>query len=330
MFLDRTCLYTGSSSDQDPHLLQHLVYDDSQCFGDERWTIWRVGNRHRIRSYLTVFPNPHLDCHADMYSLKQVESFFEPHQDELIRLYYAHVHPSYPILECIETFQVRRAEKNVPASLLTIVYYHGAQFWRFSELASSHPCPLQQELRPWIFSCLMLEVRTPNLAVVQAILLLMQTAPRQIRAPNHPGFWPLTNMLVGVAQDIGLHVDSSDWNIVAAERKMRRILWWAVYTHDKWMAHSLGRPSHITLHNYNVKPLMLVDFADQDGKLSVEAVSSANSFMSLCNLSTILAEVLDTFHSIRFQSNKHAPEEISSKARPLDGKAHTVERKPYI
>lgn len=135
MFVDRTCLYSGSSSDQDPTLLRHLIYDETECFGDELWTIWRIGKQQGVPSYLTVFPNPHLDCHAGMYAVDQVESAFAPHRDELIRLYYTYIHPSYPILEPEKVFQTRRAEGNLPGPLLAVVYIHGVQFWQHSPKA---------------------------------------------------------------------------------------------------------------------------------------------------------------------------------------------------
>lgn len=276
-----------------------------------------MGSQQEAPSYLTLFPNPHLDCHAEMYSLERVESLFPSHRDELLHLYYTHVHPSYPVLEPRKIFEGRVAERRVPSSLLAVVYNHGAQFWQCSPLAKTNSCPLQQEIRPWIFSCLSFEARTPNLAIVQATLLFMQMMPRQIRAPNHPGFWPMTNMLVGISQDIGLHVDPSNWSIVPSERKIRRILWWAVYTHDKWLSHMLGRPSHITAHNWNVKPLTLADFSDEDGRLPFESVSSAQSFMALCSLSTILADVSDSFYSIRCGLNWLSPDEVLNKAQAV-------------
>ncbi|KAI1860926.1 uncharacterized protein JN550_011081 [Neoarthrinium moseri] len=317
MFTNKTCLYSGASSDQDPHLLRHLVYDETECFGDDSWTVWRIGKDHGVSSYLTVFPNSHLDCSTNVYSLTEIESMVAPYQDELIRLYYAYVHPSYPILESQESIQSRLKEKQIPGSLIALVYKHGAHFWRHSPLAGSVPCPLPQEIRPWVFSRLSLEIRTPNLATVQALLLFMQLIPGRIRAPNHPGFWPLTNVLVGVAQEIGLHVDPKGWGIALSERKLRRILWWAVLSHDKWMAHSLGRPSHIASNSWNVAHLTLSDFADDSGRLPVESLSSVSAFIAFCDLGSILAAVLDAFYSIRVEYDARSPVQALERAQPL-------------
>ncbi|CAK7219971.1 hypothetical protein SBRCBS47491_004031 [Sporothrix bragantina] len=268
MLPDRTCLYSGASSDQDPHLLRHLTYDETGCFGGAGHVPSSSSPRSTRPgrpSYLTVFPNPHLDCLADMYSQEQVEALFAPHQDELVRLYYEHVHPSYPILEPMDDILLLRQAKRIPSSLLAIIYKHGAQFWHLSPRAA--------------------EASLAHCSAKFATLLIMQMLPRQIRASNHPGFWPMTNMLVGMAQDIGLHVDPAQWHqLTSSERKMRRVLWWAVLTHDKWMAHSLGRPSHISAAGHggwDVAPLTLEDFSDDAGWLPVSAVSSASSFVAL-------------------------------------------------
>jgi hypothetical protein len=106
-------------------------------------------------------------------------------------------------------------------------------------------------------------------------------------------------MCIGMAQDIGLHVEPSTWNITHEERRTRRILWWAVFIHDKMMCHSLGRPSHINWNDWNVEPLQLGDFADEDGRMEVESIASSNSFIALANLSMILSDLIEDFYGVR-------------------------------
>ncbi|KAL2812732.1 fungal-specific transcription factor domain-containing protein [Aspergillus granulosus] len=311
-------LYSGSSSDQDPHLLRHLVYDRSSRFGNTRWAVWRMGTGTTLSAptYFTIYPNDHLDVHTSMYSTERINAL-APHQDELIRLYYTYVHRSYPVLDPQEIFVAKRAAGYLPASLLAIVYLHGSHFWHESPLSETNPRPALEKLDGYILTCLAHESHTPNIAVVQAILLFLHTRPRWVRAPNHPGTWALSCMLVGVAQDIGLNLEPSSWTLSAAERKLRRILWWAIFVHDKSIAHWLGRPSHITSQNWNVSPLTLDDFADAEGKLSVETVAWANAFRALCTLSMILSDVLDTFYTIRSNFDRIPVHEAITKAQPL-------------
>ncbi len=47
--------------------------------------------------------------------------------------------------------------------------------------------------------------------------------------------------MLGLAQDIGLHLEPSEWNIDPQEIKTRRILWWSLYIHEKWLGHDATR-----------------------------------------------------------------------------------------
>ncbi len=49
-----TCLLSGLSGDQSPHLLRHLAFDGSGLFGTRHWMVWRVDPRSRGAAYLTV------------------------------------------------------------------------------------------------------------------------------------------------------------------------------------------------------------------------------------------------------------------------------------
>lgn len=248
-----------------------------------------------------LYSNQLLDCSADMYNYDNIDRVFSPHQDELINVYYAYVHPSYPILERQDVFRTRRNQKQIPCSLLAVVYSLACQFWDKSPALRHLICPNATRLRPYIYSILTVEIRAPNLNVLQAMLLYLQLPPLIIRESNHPGHWAMTTLTVAIAQDIGLHVDPDKWKISLQERKLRRILWWSVYVHDKWMAHWLGRPSHIRKGDWAVEPLTLNDFANTEGMLSVDEVVQGKTFMTLCELSEILSEVLDSLYSL--QSN---------------------------
>jgi hypothetical protein len=317
---DRTCLYSGASSEQGPFLLRRLVYDQLNCFGDDRQLFWKV-EAHQESTYFTVYPNHHLDCHAGMYEQEHIEAAFAPFQDELIDLYFTYVHPSFPVL-CRSLFENKRVKGCLPASLLALVYLHGSQFWHVSSQRDL-PSPDRPDLHPYIFSCLNFEARTPNLAVIQAVLLYTQLPARLNRAPNNPGIWTMTSMLTGMAQDIGLHIDPSGWRIVPEERKLRRLLWWAVFIHEKNMAHWLGRPSHIKWNDWHVDPLDLEDFEDGDGRLDDECVSWANAFIAMASLSLILSDLLEGLYSVRSNFQIMSGETAARKGRVILDKLHS-------
>lgn len=300
-------------------ILDSLVnfWEESDCLGDSQLVVWNVGSRPTGGSYLTVLPNSRLDCHGhpNMYAVDEIESLFQPYQDELIRLYYQFVHPSYPILGCRESFEARRKAGHVPGCLLAVVYLHGTAFWKASPLACQLTGPPEApDVRSYIFSSLTSECRTPNLAVVQAALLFMQLLALD-KEPSFTGIWGLVTMVVGMAQDIGLHVDPGDWNVTPEERGMRRVVWWAVFVHDTWMAHWLGRPPHIMNSNWSVSLLVREDFSSSPGSPTAEIASGECSFIALCNLSVLLSEVLEAFYSIRSSFHDMPTSEALSRGR---------------
>ena len=230
-----------------------------------------------------------------MYSNNKIEQLLGHDAPRLIELYYTYVYPSYPVMESMEELLQRWRNGHVRASLMSCIYLLAMDFWSKSPSLAHHTAPDLSEFWSDIFVALSIETRTPNLDTVKGLLLFMQLRSHRVKEPNRPGQWALSCLLGGVAQDIGLHVDPSDWQIPLAERKSRRILWWAVFAHDKWTAHFLGRPSHLGSAICNVKPLTLDDFTDGSSMIHLDKVASGRVLITFIELSLILEEVLENF-----------------------------------
>ncbi|OAA57396.1 Transcription factor [Niveomyces insectorum RCEF 264] len=317
----RTVLYTGNSSDQDVYLLRHLPFDDTNSFGHSNWRVWKIFADEAAPAYFTSYPNTLLDVCTDIYNLDEVNAMVGPYHSHLLDLYYAYAHPSMPVLEERPCFEACISARSIPASLLAAVYNLGVSFWHLSPLLSGlHPIP-REPLYHFVFHHITLEARTPSLRTVQAMLLHMQCPPFLVREPNHPGFWALTGQLVAIAQDMGLHVDPTAWTTISpAERKTRRVLWWAVYMHDKWLAHWLGRPSHIDDRHFSVAPLTVDDFVSGAHPLPAYLSHSIAAFVTLSNLTTVLSSVLDSFYTISQNPCSMTPEEALSRASQCQAK----------
>ncbi|OQU99844.1 Fungal specific transcription factor domain-containing protein isoform 2 [Cladophialophora immunda] len=305
----RTVLYAGFSSDQDVNLLRHLPFDETQSFGTDNWRVWKAFPHETAPAYFTSYPDFLLDCRGGIYDLESVGRMVRPHQASLMDLYYSYVHPQYPILESRETLERAIKARSVPSSLLAGMYVAATSFL---DCPPEFSVPLE-DMYTFIFRSVTFEGRTPSLRTIQAILLYMQLPPLRVREPNHPGFWALTSQAVALAQDIGLHVDPGNWNISPSERKIRRVLWWATYMQDKWLAHWLGMPSHIKNDQFNVEPLNMDDFSEQ---LQIEpALSpSVEGFVELTYLTTILSNVLDSLYTVRRGPGAMTPAEVLSHA----------------
>lgn len=239
-----------------------------------------------------IFPESNLDPHCDMYHNAKIEQLLGPFVPGLIDLYYTYVHPSYPILEPKEEFLGRVENHEVRSSLLSCVCHLAVQFWPKSTGLRQHPIPNHLDFWNDIFAALTVETRAPNLDTVKGLLLYMQLPSRFVKEPNRPGQWPLSCLLAGVAQDLGLQIDPSNWRIPLAERKARRVLWWAVHAHITWTAHFLGRPPQLSSVSCDVKPLVVDDFTDESLMIHLGHLASARVFIAFSQISCILEEVL--------------------------------------
>ncbi|CAK7235268.1 Fungal specific transcription factor [Sporothrix eucalyptigena] len=230
-----------------------------------------------------------------MYSNSKIKRLLGAFIPDLLDLYYAFVHPSYPILEPQEELLQRWRAGKVRTSLMSCICLLATEFWSQSASLSGRPLPLCAELWNDIFVALTIETRTPNFDTVKGLLLYMQLPSHFVKEPNRPGQWALSSLLVGVVQDIGLHVDPSEWRITPAERKARRILWWAVYAHDKWTAHFLGRHPHLCGAYGDVRPLTVNDFSDDAGRIHTGSLAAVRVFAAFAELSGILEDVLAAY-----------------------------------
>jgi NCS1 family nucleobase:cation symporter-1 len=109
------------------------------------------------------------------------------------------------------------------------------------------------------------ELEAPNLSKLQASILLMHMVPPDVDSVETPYTWIMAAQVTACAQMIGLHQDSTKWNIAPWEKKLRRKLWWASYLTDCWSSVCHGNPPHIGSDSFNTLPLDLDDLrADED------------------------------------------------------------------
>ncbi|KAL4808235.1 fungal-specific transcription factor domain-containing protein [Aspergillus unguis] len=295
-------LYVGNSSDQDVYLLRHLPFDDRNRFGHANWRVCKALAHEITPAYFTSYPNELLDAAPGIYNVERVDKVVEPYQSQLLDLYYIRLEAAI-------------SAGSVPASLLGAIYCSALPYWDYSPSLVGKTAFDDEWLREDVFQSVLQEAKTPSLYTIQAMLLYMQLPPQHVREPNHPGFWPLTNQLVGLAQETGLHIDPANWDIASSERHHRRVLWWAVYMHDKWLAHWLGRPSHIDDRQFSTAPLTMEDFTNMSSHpLDIQYWESVSLFVKLSRLTTVLSTVLDQFYTVNRSSSVMTPEEALSRA----------------
>ncbi|CAK1364183.1 unnamed protein product [Cercospora beticola] len=316
----RHCKYLGQTTPLDASLI------GLGTFNDKNETQSRLGTLRQVTS--TEYFSTHDDASVaipddEARALKEIEQVVGSHGPALIDIYFRNVHPSYPIIQK-QAFldRHRHGDRHFNPPLLAAMYLMALVWWEHDPALASHPKPDVTRLEYIAMASLTIAMQRPKISAVQAGLLLLQRAKAST--------WTLTVQLVALGQDIGLHLDCSDWSIPRWERLLRKRLAWALYMQDKWSAVIYGRPSHINASDWNVPQPTEDDFdesIDSANNTSSEEVDSYSTkgrmvFMQMISLTAIMAEVCETFYSetakAQFaQAGRFATQLVLNRAKPV-------------
>ncbi|KAK9355320.1 fungal-specific transcription factor domain-containing protein [Lipomyces doorenjongii] len=382
--------YIGTSAEHDPVLMDHYGFDSR-----DRASLPAVGpdfqTKRQIRRvqndsisgpppngqvsfvvfesedlFRTGFPNPSGrddTIGGNLVEVRKIQDIIGKFGRQLVGLYFRIVHPSLPILhkeEFLEKYY--RNPSELSPSLLAGLYVFAINWWTYDPDLVPFPRPPQSSLEALAQINLYREIDRPTLSTVQAGILLLQhqTFRNQVTRPSHS--WAMLSEVVAVAQEVGLHMDPTNWAIPEWERGVRKRLAWGLFIQDKWMALTFGRPSHIHKINWTVTDLEDENFPDDDDLLlasggnahggngddedglggddTIIAHSSDNNgsvnretgkimFMQLVNLTQILSDIMDEFHSARSMSDLFAADTPAMSAAPANGGDIKAENDEY-
>ena len=232
----------------------------------------------------------------ELSDLDAIEEIVAPHGSALINLYFRIVHPSFPIIhKKVYLEKYGRTHREFSPPLLAAVYIIALNWWSYSSDLAQLPKPNVSDLENLAFRSLSHVIHRPKLSTVQAGLLLFQR-------PMDDYSWALTAQLVAIGQDLGLHLDCSQWNIPQWERGLRKRLAWALFMQDTWASLIYGRPPHVSRSNWAVKHVNSADFpesaADEDEEDgSTEVEKGRILFIQMIALTEVTKEVLECMYS---------------------------------
>ncbi|KAF3395865.1 hypothetical protein F1880_006618 [Penicillium rolfsii] len=258
---DLTAQLCGLTGDMDPYVLQHYQYNAKSEFAFSKLTV------------------------------RQVQKFELPVQFLLSRpVFFQFIQPQFPILS--ESTPTTPAL--TPTHLLAAIYCIAQPFSMFDDylcIELVYTPPSAQNLLTMAWRSLSLSLSQPTISSVQTALILLLILPTNPLLLDSAWKWNLLGITVSMAQTLGLQFDARSWNIPEPEVVLRRRLSWLVYTVDKWLAFSLGRPSHITSHDWLVTDINKSDFVLEE--------SIPNFPFHFAKLTTILDRVLvDLYHNM--------------------------------
>jgi hypothetical protein len=267
------------------------------------------------------------DLPDETEALEAINQIVYPHGPALIDLYFATVHPSFPIVQKhLFNEGLKFGKASVAAPLLAGIYLLALNWWANDEDLANQPKPSADELENIASTSLAAAMRKPKLSTVQAGLLLLQRPEADS--------WSLTTQLVAIGQEIGLHLDCSTWDIPPWERALRKRIAWALYMQDKWSSLIHGRPSHIFGANWAVQPMSGEDTSidtsmtpnsptDEEEEEELERGHAV--FCEMIALTGITAEVMDTFYTQAAiqdftRAGKKSTEMVLERAKPIQMK----------
>lgn len=284
--------FVGLSGDQDPFVLRHCLFDGSNHYRRPDWACYRVKNdlSNEIPLHFSAVPEAHLDARPAYYPASTCLDKALPYQDDLFRTFFEVVHTSYPLLDA------SRLELAPSWGTLHAVMYGLAL--PFSRVSASAKLDVV-ELYHFIFQALPIDARSPRFEIIEAALLFLQRHTQVHRVPTTPGIWSEIGSIVGMAQEAGLNVDPTRWDISQSDKNRRIRMWWALYIHDKWTALGLGRPSYIHDEDCNVPLPSLENIPTQSWNGLKLPRRSAMQFVAMAALTTILSDILKTFYTMK-------------------------------
>jgi hypothetical protein len=314
---DRYSQYIGPTTDFEPSLIDLSPFDPHDESLLSRGTLRKVSD---VDTFLMLpdYNTPGQEHVID--DVDAIEDIVKPHGPALLEIYFRIIHPNFPILQKAVFYEkYNRSYREFSPPILAAVYILAINWWDHSEELTNHRRPNLMELERLARVTLADAMYRPKLSTIQAGLLLSQRPEGDQWAP--------TAQLVAIGQELGLHLDCSNWKIPPWERGLRKRLAWALYMQDKWGSLVHGRPSHIFASNWAVQALSQNDFPDvefdeSDSEESTEYERGRLLFTQMIILSQILAEVLDTFYTLQAmaavtQAGSHGTHLVLQLAKPV-------------
>ncbi|KAJ5383638.1 hypothetical protein N7517_001549 [Penicillium concentricum] len=292
----------GSSGDMDPLLMSRYQYDTSGAFHFKNLNIQSVSSGTDPAQFLLSKPSifaasrEENGCdNVSTFELRQELESLVPGDIglRLINLFERIVAPDYPILG--PPGQLNPSTS--PPYLLASVYLIVEPFTKFDErlcIDLAYDKPSGVALYAIINKALPYEIHAPKLCVVQTMLLLaIRPYPNPIVLDS--GFkWSQLANLIGCAHTLGLHLDPKSWRLPPWQIAQRRCLSYFIYSTDKWLALSLGRPPLLHYDNW----LVISPSLDDRPVGGLDPVAWTN-IMKRAKLDSLLDRVLTQLYSPR-------------------------------
>ncbi|TID24481.1 hypothetical protein E6O75_ATG02846 [Venturia nashicola] len=226
-----------------------------------------------------------------------LEQILGPLKTEVIKLYFDHLHPCFPILD-EEAFcdLWKREPGRISSTLVCDIYCISLLFWNKSDLLSTHPRPDLSFAWNQAVIALQDDFMAPTISTIESALLDMNGRPVMQVAGNIVN----AGRTVTLAHSLGLHRDPTAWKATIREKNLRIRLWWGVFIQDSWSSFAHGIPPSIQQVFNDVPVPTLQSLLPVN--VSAAQEDAAMTFLQLCLLTRTLRETLDPVYSLDAKS----------------------------
>ncbi|KAF2147071.1 uncharacterized protein K452DRAFT_217511 [Aplosporella prunicola CBS 121167] len=241
-----------------------------------------------------------------------LEQILGPNKEEVIRLYFKHIHPSFPVLNEESFMNIEDQGCRVSSALLCQIYAISLTFWNQSESLAHHHCPSEQYFWNLAIAALQDDFLAPTLFTLYPSIIDLLGRP----VGSIQGNVINAGRTAALAYSLGLNRDPSGWKTSYRDKDLRIRLFWGCMIVDQWSSFANGIPASILRKQYDV-PLPTAPILLTPGKESHDRKQAAECFISLCELSQILGDIMPLVYDLSEPRND-AWKEIRRLERDLD------------
>ncbi|KAH7139686.1 fungal-specific transcription factor domain-containing protein [Dactylonectria estremocensis] len=303
--LDFQGTYFGLSGESDPFLLRHYLYNDADEFPFLR-VIYRRAQTDGHGSEQLHHSHPTHTSHKQKSPVpiqflltsnelgEEQKKIGPTHQQDKHQSvnFVQYVFPALPVISRsqlarnITHRQSSTVESSdpIPPYLLAAIYASALQFSSYDEVlcvSNIYKKPSSERLWQIVYEGVQSDLHTPHMATISAALLFLNK-PRlgvQHVSADTSFTWSFTTSIVGLVTSLGLHLECRSWSIPDWEKRLRRRLWWMVFSEEKWRSLLLGRPSVIAKDQWNVSGLTVPDFDMDDIRMPDDSSVEVKKFL---------------------------------------------------
>lgn len=252
--------FLGLSSDMNPFMLQMYKYNDQSLLKFKELAVQRV-QEGPLPCQLLVSPETlHASRRAEtgtaILNKEEAKAELERLVDvslggKLIDLFRRFIQPQFPVFSTEDWPN----PNDTPTHLLAALYAITLPFTLFDEslnVDTAYDSAVYPDLFAIINAALSYYMHTPNIAIVQTLLLLSLRPSNVHTFTDAAHRWALLGTLTSHAVTIGLHQDASSWIIPAWQIAQRRRLSFLALASDRWLSCGYGKPPHIHEDNWMV------------------------------------------------------------------------------